>query len=111
MTRSTLALLLAALALPATAQTIYHCADANGGMLISNTRVDKSCKVVTSPPSSSSSLPSLGMSKTKVLSISGGPLRKTTSKKQGLVRELWFYGMGNALVFENGVLVEILSAE
>ena len=52
MTRSTLALLLAALALPATAQTIYRCTDANGGMLISNTRVDKSCKAVVSSPDS-----------------------------------------------------------
>ena len=57
MTRSTLALLLAAaaaaaFALPATAQTIYRCTDANGGMLISNTRVDKSCKAVVSSPDS-----------------------------------------------------------
>jgi len=50
MTRSTLATLLVAFALPAaasaSAQTIYRCTDANGGMLISNTRVDKSCKPV-----------------------------------------------------------------
>ena len=52
MTRSTLALLLAAFALPASAQTIYRCTDANGGMLISNTRVDKSCKAVVSSPDS-----------------------------------------------------------
>ena len=52
MTRSTLALLLAALAVPATAQTIYRCTDANGGMLISNARVDKSCKAVVSSPDS-----------------------------------------------------------
>jgi len=53
MTRSTLATLLLALALPASAQTIYRCTDANGGMLISNTRVDKSCKAVVLPPDSS----------------------------------------------------------
>jgi DNA polymerase III delta prime subunit len=46
MTRSTLATFLVVLALPASAQTIYRCTDANGGMLISNTRVDKSCKPV-----------------------------------------------------------------
>ncbi len=53
MTRSTLVTLLLALALPASAQTIYRCTDANGGMLISNTRVDKSCKAVVLPPDSS----------------------------------------------------------
>ena len=53
MTRSTLATLLLALALPASAQTIYRCTDANGGTLISNSRVDKSCKAVTLPPDSS----------------------------------------------------------
>lgn len=52
MTRSTLAFLLAAFAVPAAAQTIYRCTDANGGMLISNTRVDKSCKAVVSSPDS-----------------------------------------------------------
>ena len=46
MTRSTLVTLLVAFAVPASAQTIYRCTDANGGMLISNTRVDKSCKPV-----------------------------------------------------------------
>ena len=52
MTRSTLATLLAILALPATAQTIYKCTDANGGTLISNTRVEKNCKAVVSGPES-----------------------------------------------------------
>jgi len=46
MTRITLAALLVTLALPASAQTIYRCIDADGGMLISNTRVNKSCKPV-----------------------------------------------------------------
>jgi len=46
MTRSTLATFFVVLALPASAQTIYRCTDANGGMLISNTKVDKSCKPV-----------------------------------------------------------------
>lgn len=50
MTRNTLALLLAALAMPASAQTIYKCIDANGGTLISNARVDKNCKAVVSSP-------------------------------------------------------------
>jgi hypothetical protein len=52
MTRSTLALLIAAAAMPAAAQTIYRCTDAGGGMLISNTRVDKSCKAVVISPDS-----------------------------------------------------------
>ncbi len=53
MTRSTLATLLLVLALPASAQTIYRCTDANGGTLISNSRVDKSCKAVPVTPDSS----------------------------------------------------------
>ena len=52
MTRSALALFLVAFAVPASAQTIYRCTDANGGMLISNTRIDKSCKEVVSSPDS-----------------------------------------------------------
>jgi hypothetical protein len=50
MTRSALALLFATIALPASAQTIYKCVDANGGTLISNARVDKNCKAVVSSP-------------------------------------------------------------
>ena len=46
MTRSTLATLLVVCALPASAQTIYQCTDVNGGKLIANTRVDKTCKPV-----------------------------------------------------------------
>jgi len=46
MTRITLATLFITLALPASAQTIYRCTDADGGMLISNSRVNKSCKPV-----------------------------------------------------------------
>jgi len=57
MTRSTLATLLAFLALPATAQTIYKCTDAGGGTLISNTRVDKNCKAIVSGPESSMPAP------------------------------------------------------
>lgn len=57
MTRSLLASLLAALALPAMAQTIYKCTDANGGTLISNSRVDKSCKAIVSGPESSMPAP------------------------------------------------------
>ena len=53
MTRSSLALLIAAAAMPVSAQTIYKCIDANGGTLISNTRVDKNCKAVVSGPESS----------------------------------------------------------
>lgn len=50
MTRNALVLLIAALAAPASAQTIYKCTDANGGTLISNARVDKNCKAVVSSP-------------------------------------------------------------
>jgi hypothetical protein len=57
MTRLTHALLLAAFALPATAQTIYKCTDAGGGTLISNTKVDKNCKAVASSPESSMPAP------------------------------------------------------
>nr|MBL8411287.1 DUF4124 domain-containing protein [Dechloromonas sp.] len=48
MTRSSLALLISVLALPASAQTIYKCVDASGGTLISNTKVDKNCKAIVS---------------------------------------------------------------
>ena len=57
MTRCSLALLIAAVAMPVSAQTIYKCIDANGGTLISNTRVDKNCKAVVSGPESSMSPP------------------------------------------------------
>ena len=53
MTRTSLALLLAAAALPAAASTIYKCTDESGGTLISNTKVDKNCKAVVSGPDSS----------------------------------------------------------
>jgi len=53
MTRGALALLIYAVALPASAQTIYKCVDANGGTLISNARVDKNCKAVVSGPENS----------------------------------------------------------
>lgn len=47
MTRSALALLFTTLALPAMAQTIYKCPDANGGSpVISNSRLDKNCKAM-----------------------------------------------------------------
>lgn len=57
MTRSTLALLLALLALPASAQTIYKCVDANGGILISNSRVNKNCRPVVTEPDGGSPRP------------------------------------------------------
>ncbi|WP_371324303.1 DUF4124 domain-containing protein [Dechloromonas sp. ZY10] len=45
------ALLLASLVtLPASAQVIYKCVDAGGGVLISNHRVDKNCKPIVSAP-------------------------------------------------------------
>ena len=57
MMRSALALLITAVALPVSAQTIYKCIDANGGTLISNTRVDKNCKAIVSGPESSMPAP------------------------------------------------------
>jgi hypothetical protein len=57
MKRSSFALFVATLALPAAANTIYKCTDANGGILISNTRVDKNCKPVVSGPESSMPAP------------------------------------------------------
>lgn len=57
MTRSSLALLIAAVAMPASAQTIYKCIEANGGTLISNTRIDKNCKAIVSGPESSMPAP------------------------------------------------------
>ncbi len=106
MTRLTIALLLASLSLPVTAQTIYKCTDASGASIVSNSRVEKNCKAITNV-----SEVALGMSKAKVLSVAGNPSRKNISKKQGLVREFWFYGGSNTVVLENGVVVEILSNE
>ena len=57
MMRSALALLITVVALPISAQTIYKCIDANGGTLISNTRVDKNCKAIVSGPESSMPAP------------------------------------------------------
>ncbi len=57
MKRRTISILLASLALPVSANTIYKCTDANGGILISNTRVDKNCKPVVSGPDSSMPAP------------------------------------------------------
>lgn len=49
MNRPLLALLFAAGTLPAAAaSTIYRCTDENGGTLISNAKVDKSCRAVAS---------------------------------------------------------------
>jgi hypothetical protein len=106
MTRSPLALLIALLPFSASAQTVFQCVDASGGKVISSSRVGQNCKSITSAPEVT-----LGMPKEKVILVVGKPSKKSISKKEGLVRELWRYGEGNAFVFENGVLVEILSAE
>lgn len=57
MTRTSLALLLIAASMPAVANTIFKCTDENGGILISNTKVDKSCKAVVSGPDSAMPAP------------------------------------------------------
>ena len=53
MTRSLLALLVAAMPLAASAQTIYKCTDASGGTVISNSRIEKNCKAIVSGPENS----------------------------------------------------------
>ncbi len=60
MMRRALAVMIAAIALPATAQTIYKCTDANGGTLISNSRENKNCKAIVSGQDSPSSAPRAG---------------------------------------------------
>lgn len=61
MTRSALALFFAALALPAMAQTIYKCPDANGGSpVISNSRLDKNCKAVVNSETTTVPAPKAG---------------------------------------------------
>lgn len=53
MTRSLLALLVTAMPLAASAQTIYKCTDASGGTVISNSRIEKNCKAIVSGPENS----------------------------------------------------------
>ena len=55
MMRRSLVLMIAAIALPASAQTIYKCTDAGGGTLISNSRVDKNCKAIATSPDNGAS--------------------------------------------------------
>lgn len=57
MTRNMLVLALVLLPAAASAQTIYKCTDAGGGTLISNTRVDKSCRAIVSSPENSMPAP------------------------------------------------------
>ena len=57
MTRLLSAMLITSLALPVAAQTIYKCTDEHGGTLISNTKVNKNCKAVSSSPESSMQAP------------------------------------------------------
>ena len=57
MTRLLSAMLFTSLALPVAAQTIYKCTDEHGGTLISNTKVNKNCKAVSSSPESSMPAP------------------------------------------------------
>ena len=57
MNRRFVPVLAALLALPAGAQSIYKCVDANGNTLISNTRMDKNCKAVVSGPDMSMPAP------------------------------------------------------
>jgi hypothetical protein len=50
MTRSSLALLIALLPFSASAQTIYKCIDSGGGTIISNSRLEKNCKAISTGP-------------------------------------------------------------
>ena len=63
MTSKTLLLICALLPCAALAQPIYKCTDQNGGTLISNTRVDKSCKVVASEHDNAAPAPRPGAPK------------------------------------------------
>ena len=53
MTRCTLALLIIALPLSVSAQTIYKCVDANGSTTFTNAKLDKNCKAIASGPENS----------------------------------------------------------
>ncbi len=53
MTRSSLALFVALLPLPAAAQTIYKCVDANGATTYASAKLDKNCKAISSGPENS----------------------------------------------------------
>ena len=117
MMRSPLALLIALLPLSVEAQVVYKCIDASADTVFSSSREKKNCKEIGPPEPKekpkyfSAAKLSLGMTKSKVLSVSGFPLNKKISRRHGSLRELWSYGMGNALVIENGIVVEILSNE
>ncbi|MCG2575427.1 DUF4124 domain-containing protein [Dechloromonas sp. XY25] len=50
MKRSLLTLLVVAMPLTASAQTIYKCVDASGGTVIANSRIEKNCKAIVSGP-------------------------------------------------------------
>lgn len=50
MTRVFPILMLSLLPAMASAQTIYKCIDANGGTVISNTRMEKNCKAIATGP-------------------------------------------------------------
>lgn len=57
MTKYSLCLLFSLLPLVASAQTIYKCTDENGGTLISNAKVDKTCKAIAASPETSMPAP------------------------------------------------------
>ncbi|MCL2523242.1 MAG: DUF4124 domain-containing protein [Betaproteobacteria bacterium] len=50
MKRAAILLLIAALSLPAAAQTIYKCVDEHGGTVIANARINDGCKAVVMTP-------------------------------------------------------------
>lgn len=59
------------------AQTIYKCIDANGGTLISSTRVDKNCKAISTASENTAPVPSSGSAaspgRARVLSTTPSP--------------------------------------
>ena len=77
MTRSVLALFFAVLAMPVMAQTIYKCIDANGGTVISNSRVEKNCKAVPTSPDSTVPAP-----KVRSAGVAGNPTPSSFPKVQ-----------------------------
>lgn len=82
MNRVLIALLLSGSTLAAQAGTIYKCTTADGGTLISNNRVDKSCKAVVSGPDNALPSPPKGKSTSATANPSPASFPKVTEDTQ-----------------------------
>jgi hypothetical protein len=106
--------LLALSSVAAAQNVVYLCVDENGKRFFSNTGENAGCKKVTLPPEKSQKKEAvkgrvnIGMTKDQVVTAGWGSPRDVTktTTAQGLT-EHWFYGEGNTLTFENGVLTKI----